>query len=243
MFTPSPTLTNSFPGRNTAGGSCVGPRAVFSILPMRLFALRLGAGRDARVSDGAMDRVAAAKGGDRNALEALIRDVAKPIHTICRHVVGETDAPDAVQETLMRVVVNFASYDSTRGAFRPWAFMIARNVCRDRLRRRGVERGIVSTTDDLESFAADGDSISPEDASLKRVDSAAMDRALATLPEPVRTALVLFHVNGSSYEEIAAVLEVPMGTVMTWLHRGRKRLKAAIENQDVQEPQAKTVTL
>ena len=45
----------------------------------------------------------------------------------------------------------------------------------------------------------------------------------------MRSAIVLFHVHGQSYEEIAAALEVPKGTVMTWLHRGRKRLRAALE--------------
>lgn len=56
----------------------------------------------------------------------------------------------------------------------------------------------------------------------------ALERALETLPEPMRTALVLFHMHDASYEEIAQML-FTMGTVMTWLHRGRARLKARLE--------------
>ncbi len=47
----------------------------------------------------------------------------------------------------------------------------------------------------------------------------------------MRSAIVLFHVHGSSYEEIAATLDVPKGTVMTWLHRGRRRLRDALESE------------
>jgi RNA polymerase sigma-70 factor (ECF subfamily) len=68
-----------------------------------------------------------------------------------------------------------------------------------------------------------------ERIALARIESRRLATALETLPEPMRLAIVLFHVHDSSYEEIAAALEVPIGTVMTWLHRGRKRLRAALE--------------
>ena len=65
---------------------------------------------------------------------------------------------------------------------------------------------------------------------LARIESARLFEALETLPPPMRAAVVLFHVHDASYEEIAAALDVPMGTVMTWLHRGRRRLRAVLSD-------------
>ena len=67
---------------------------------------------------------------------------------------------------------------------------------------------------------------------LARIESERLAEALNTLPEKMRLAGVLFHVHGASYEEIEGTLEVPLGTVMTWLHRGRKRLRAALADED-----------
>jgi len=69
----------------------------------------------------------------------------------------------------------------------------------------------------------------PEVLALARADARDVAEALATLPEGQRSALVLFHVHEASYEQIAKALGVPIGTVMTWIHRGRKRLRDAME--------------
>ena len=60
-----------------------------------------------------------------------------------------------------------------------------------------------------------------------------LDQALADLDEGPREAIVLFHIEEMSYRDIAAALEVPMGTVMTWLHRGRAQLKRVLEGAPV----------
>ena len=166
--------------------------------------------------------------GDRNALEALLRDNARAIHDVCRFVAGQRDARDATQAALERIVKSVDKFDPDRGTFRTWALTVTRNVCRDRLRRRGLER---------RTFVADGDEVTgwapseqpgPERVALARIESERLAEALETLPEKMRLAVVLYHVHGSTYEEIASTLEVPMGTVMTWLHRGRKRLREAL---------------
>lgn len=170
-----------------------------------------------------------ASGGDRRALEALLREHARAIHDVSRFVAGQADAQDATQEALERIVTSIDKFDPEKGSFRTWALTVTRNVCRDRLRRRGLER---------RTFVADGDEATgwapsqapgPERVALARIESQRLAEALETLPEKMRLAVVLYHVHGSTYEEIAATLEVPMGTVMTWLHRGRKRLRAALE--------------
>ncbi len=70
---------------------------------------------------------------------------------------------------------------------------------------------------------------SPEREASLREQLSHLDRALSELDEGPREAIVLFHIEDMSYRDIAAALEVPMGTVMTWLHRGRAQLKRALE--------------
>ena len=69
----------------------------------------------------------------------------------------------------------------------------------------------------------------PEREASLREQLSRLDRALADLDEGPREAIVLFHIEEMSYRDIAAALEVPIGTVMTWLHRGRARLKNVLE--------------
>lgn len=169
--------------------------------------------------------------GDRRALEALLREHARAVHDLCRYLAGPEHGRDAAQESLEKIVTSVTKFDPSKGTFRGWALTVARNVCRDRLRRRGLER---------RTFVGDGDDVTATTASeapdvervaLARIESRRLAAALETLPEGMRLAVVLFHVHDSSYEEIAAALEVPIGTVMTWLHRGRKRLRTALEDE------------
>jgi RNA polymerase sigma-70 factor (ECF subfamily) len=169
-----------------------------------------------------------ASGGDRDAIAALLREHGQAVYQLCYHVAGPSDARDAAQEAFERIVTAIGSFDPSRGAFRPWALTVARNVCRDRLRRRGLERATFVADGGPPTAAAPSRSVDPERAALARGDAEALSRALEMLPEQMRSALVLFHLHEASYEEIAEQLEVPMGTVMTWLHRGRKRLREAL---------------
>src|SRR5688572_16305375 len=86
--------------------------------------------------------------GDRGALEALLRQHARAVADLCQALCGAHDGRDAAQESLERIVTSIGRYDPTRGAFRAWALTVSRNVCRDRLRRRGLERA---------AFAMDGE--------------------------------------------------------------------------------------
>lgn len=170
-----------------------------------------------------------AAGGDKRALEALLREHARAIHDVCRFVAGEADARDATQESLERIVTSIDRFDPARGSFRSWALTVARNVCRDRLRRRGLERRTFVDDGDTATAWTATEAPGPERVALARIESERLAEALETLPEPMRLAVVLYHVHEATYEEIASTLDVPMGTVMTWLHRGRKRLRAALE--------------
>ena len=171
----------------------------------------------------------AAQAGDRRAIEQLLREHATLLLGICQHIVGPGDARDALQEAMERVVRQLPKFDAAEGSFRSWASTVTRNVCRDRLRRRGLERAAFSRDGDEQAGSAPSWGPDPEREAIARQGTGALAEALAGLPEQMRVALMMFHVHEASYEEIARALEVPMGTVMTWLHRGRQRLRTAVE--------------
>lgn len=169
-----------------------------------------------------------ASSGDRSALESLLREHARAVHDLCRIIAGPEDGRDAAQESLEKIVLAIRSYDASKGSFKSWALTVARNTCRDRLRRRGLERRLFE--DPGEPGMVDPVSEAPdaERLTFARIESQRLLAALEHLPEPMRLAILLFHVHDATYDEIAKTLEVPIGTVMTWLHRGRKRLRDAL---------------
>lgn len=219
-----PTWSGGGNGRGVKYAPASGRRAPSMLLSMTASAPAKG---ESRPTGAALARQAA--GGDRDALEALLREHVADIHRLCHHVLGPSDGADGAQRALERIVRNIASFDPAKGTFRSWALTVAHNACRDRLRRRGLERKTFDAEGDEKTALAAGPAPGPERIALARLEASALSKALSTLPDGMRSAIVLFHVHGSSYEEIAATLEVPKGTVMTWLHRGRRRLRAALE--------------
>ncbi len=177
-----------------------------------------------------------ASAGDARALAELVRAHARSVHQLCFHLAGPSDANDATQEALEKIVSRIRTFDASKGTFRSWALAVARHMCLDRLRRRGRERRAFHADGESETAAAATELPDPERELLARLGATELRDALAKLPEPMGTALVMFHVHEASYEEIASALEVPMGTVMTWLHRGRKRLREAFDASSEERP-------
>ncbi len=173
--------------------------------------------------------VARAQRGDHESLEVLMRQTAPDVLKLCHRISEARDFEDNAQRALEKIVRHIERFDGTKGTFRAWALTIARNVCRDRGRRRSVERKTVQP--ESPAIVAKSDAPDPERITVARVQTGTLQEALAELPEKMRSAVVLFHVHELSYEEIARILDVPKGTVMTWLYRGRRRLREALEPQ------------
>ena len=142
------------------------------------------------------------------------------------------DAEDLVQETYLRAFRFFDTYEPGTHV-KAWLFRILRNtfVSRYRAARRKPEHvdfdaieGAYETLVD-ETFRREREAPDPERALLARVPDEAIRRALAKLPEEYRTVVVLALVEELSYKEIASALGIPIGTVMSRLHRGRKHLQ------------------
>ncbi|MEJ7562417.1 MAG: sigma-70 family RNA polymerase sigma factor [Ilumatobacteraceae bacterium] len=191
----------------------------------------------ARADDQAL--VTAAQGGDRRALDELLRRHIDRIHSVCARIVGGTrDADDATQNAMISIVRSLDRFDG-RAAFSTWAYRIATNAALDELRRRKRRPNLQLV--DEES----GGTLEPTDPLSHRqvdaiVDRMAIDDALASLPADFRAAVVLCDVSGLGYAEIADVLAVPLGTVKSRIARGRAILVEMLGNHslpgDVQSP-------
>jgi len=127
------------------------------------------------------------------------------------------DAEDLLQETLLRAYRGFASYRPGTNV-RAWLFTILHRVRTDVLRKRGRSP---QTTE----LADDGPAVNPEHESRLTAGNEDVQRALAEVPEVFRSALVLRDIEEFSYEEIAGILGVKVGTVMSRIHRGRAHLR------------------
>jgi RNA polymerase sigma-70 factor, ECF subfamily len=171
--------------------------------------------------EGDAELARAAAAGDEEAFAAIVTRYQRPVWSLCRRFVGEAEADDAAQEVFVRAFLHRERFDPSR-PLAPWLLTIARRHCIDRLRRARLR----PTPDaDVEHTAAVQPDV--ESAAGARQELGRLAAALARLPEGTREAILLFHVEGLAYREIAEVLDVPIGTVMTWLHRGRKALAGA----------------
>jgi len=137
--------------------------------------------------------------------------------TAYRMTRSQADAEDLVQETCLRALRSFDRFTPGTNV-RAWLFTILRRARVDALRRQG--RSVVTV-----ELEGDGPAVPPAQGSL---GSSGLEGALLGLSEALRSAVLLRDVEGFSYQEIAEILEVPLGTVMSRLHRGRAALRQAL---------------
>ena len=139
------------------------------------------------------------------------------------------DAEDLLQEAYLRAYRAFASFKEGTN-LRAWLYRILTNAYINVYRKRQREPQTVSTDDTPEWYLYDqlaegGREPSAEAEVLESIPDEEVQDALASLPEQFRLAVLLADVEGFSYKEIAEILEVPIGTVMSRLHRGRRALE------------------
>lgn len=181
-------------------------------------------GADAQRAEGALDQ-------DRRA--ELFREIVLP-HlaeglTLARWLAGNVpDAEDIVQEACLRALTGIAGFGG--GSARGWVLAIVRNTAFSWLsRHRSKALLMVGDLADIEEAAqAQDPSPTPEAELIRRADARTVESAIAALPLPFREVLVLRDINGLSYKEIAELLNLPVGTVMSRLARGRERFATGI---------------
>ena len=166
--------------------------------------------------------------GDREAFERLMTLTQPRVMAMTWRMLGnEPDAKDAAQEIYIRLYRNLALFDREHELF-AWLYRIAVNVCRDigRDRRRRQERfsSLDAVSEPRETAVAAGQ----ENAVARREEREAVARAIATLPEKERAAIVLRDVEGLDTDEVARILQSSATTVRSQIHSARKKLRALL---------------
>jgi len=165
--------------------------------------------------------IARAQQGDRRAFGELADRHRNAVYGFaCRALGNRDDAFDAAQETLLRVWTRLETFDTGR-PFRPWLFAIASHVCTDALRRR---RAQTVSLNDPEAADPPAEEPGPNQTAEGRDTAARIAAGLRQLTDEQRVALVLKHIQGFKYEEIAEMTGQPVNTVKSHVHRGRRRL-------------------
>jgi RNA polymerase sigma-70 factor, ECF subfamily len=143
-------------------------------------------------------------------------------YNLARWLTGnEHDAEDVVQDAYLRAAKFFDSFRGGDG--RPWLITIVRRACYDWLERNRAHQSL--TVFDEELHSDQGDSPDPAQLALRQENLEILRQALADLPIEFREVLVLRELEGLSYKDIGAITDLPPGTIMSRLARGRERLR------------------
>jgi RNA polymerase sigma-70 factor (ECF subfamily) len=167
------------------------------------------------------DLIALVLSGRGEAFGTLVERYERAVYHLAYRTVREVEeAKDACQEAWMKAYRALASF-RPGAKFATWIFTICYRVCCDRLAKR--KRFTGEEPPDVADPGA-----GPENAFVASEDAARLRAAIAALPEKYRAVITLFHIQGKQYEEIAAVLGLPLGTVKTHLFRAKDLLRAAL---------------
>ncbi len=143
------------------------------------------------------------------------------MRSVCHRIVlNEADADDATQQALIAIARSIGNFNE-QSKVSTWMYRIAVNAALDEIRR--TRRRAIPVGD--ETFAEMSSTVNSIDATETRID---IQRALAHVPEEFRIALVLRHIADMEYDDIAVVLDIPVGTVRSRLSRGREQLALAM---------------
>lgn len=161
-----------------------------------------------------LELVAHCLNGDESALRRLVEQYERPVYALCLRMLGHRqDAEDVAQEALTRMCRHLGSWDGSRPLL-PWVLSITANRCRTALERRSRRPVPVA--------AVPEPSTGPTPDTTEIAEE--LQRALGDLREDHRHCFILFYEHELSVADIGEILQVPEGTVKTWLHRARRTL-------------------
>jgi RNA polymerase sigma-70 factor (ECF subfamily) len=172
----------------------------------------------------ALVRVAA---GDRAALRIIYQDTSAKLFGVCLRILKDrSEAEDVLQDVYVTVWRKAAAFDPGRASPITWLVAIARNRAIDRLRASAVSRRI----EPIEAADAVSD---PAPAAVERVEQAQQQQRLARCLEELEarhaSAIRAAFLDGATYEELAARMSVPLGTMKSWIRRGLLKLRVCLE--------------
>ena len=165
--------------------------------------------------------------GEAGAARILTARLLPRVLNHAARVLGNrTDAEDVAQEAMLRLWRAAGDWQAGGAKVSTWLYRVTANLAIDRLRRAGRAVGLDDTDE-----PADEDALAADDRLIRADRMAALDAALARLPERQRQAVVLRHIEGVSNPEIAEVLEISVEAVESLTARGKRALAAALAGQ------------
>jgi RNA polymerase sigma-70 factor (ECF subfamily) len=167
--------------------------------------------------------------GDLEAYGEVIREYQTSVFNVCLRVLGNIqEAEDLAQEAFLRAYRNISQYDPSR-PFGPWVRVLAANLCYNHLKKARLIR---VELEDERGYANRGPLRGPE-ASLEIAEEYHdLYQQIWQLPENQRVALELRHFQDLSYQEMSAVMNVPLNTVRSHLYRARRKLAELLEENE-----------
>jgi len=171
------------------------------------------------------------KKGDEAAFEELILKYQDRIYNLCRHMLGNThNAEDAAQDTFVKAYRNLKNFKPESSLY-TWLYRIAVNTCLD-YKKRPFFESLFRKSDKGDEFVSEPSSHwpSPERLYESKQIGLALHRSIRKLSPKLRTAIILKEIEGLSYEEIADILEVSIGTVKSRISRAREELKVLLKD-------------
>ena len=182
------------------------------------------------------DVVSLAQQGRESAFRELVRRYERPVFSLVFRMVRDREtAEELAQETFIKVLNNIDRYQP-QFKFSSWLFKIANNIAIDHLRKRQIVTismdGSPHAATAAEAEATSFDVAIRQESALEEMEAkelgSEIEKAIARLRPEYRSCIMLRHVEGRSYEEIAATLDLPLGTVKTYIHRARIELRDAL---------------
>lgn len=177
--------------------------------------------------------VARALEGDESAYSELLRRFRRPVFSLIYRMIGDREqAEDLAQEAFVKAFNNLSSYNP-KYRFSSWLFKIANNHAIDYLRRaklqtvsiHGSPHAASAEREEETRIVLEAHDETPEQEVMALELGGAIEEAIARLRPEYRTAIILRHVESRPYEEIAEIMDIPIGTVKTFLHRARAELR------------------
>jgi RNA polymerase sigma-70 factor (ECF subfamily) len=171
--------------------------------------------------------VEAARAGSTEAFDALVSRYRAPVVRLAYRLTHDADeANDIAQDAFIRAYRRLDDFKPDR-PFARWLFVIARNASLDALRRRRRAAALESET------VATPDQPGPEALALRADEAARVHAALETLPSKYRDVLELYYISDLRYRDIARELDIPIGTVKTYISRAKRRLRTELDSAHV----------
>ena len=172
--------------------------------------------------------------GDQNAYAEIVELYKDKVFQLCYRILGNShEAEDIAQEAFIRAYVNIQKFNQTR-KFSTWLYRIATNLCIDRIRKKKPDYYLdaeVPGTEGLTLYSQVAiDTKLPEEEVESLELQECIQREILKLPEKYRSVIVLKYIEELPLQDISEILEIPLGTVKTRIHRGREALRKQLRN-------------